>query len=484
MRTLDEILIAEATEYEFKLSLEVDKPRSWLKTVSAFANGLGGSLYFGVDDDRAVAGLPDAQKTAEKISELIVARVEPSLHYKLESLSVEGKEILRLSINGGGSTPYYYKSGDNRTAYYRSGNESVKVTDRLLTELILKGSHRTFDALDSDYLYADHSFTLLNSAYKKNTGETLALPDDLISFGLLGKENHLTYAGALFADYCPVYNSRVFCTRWSGLTMRAGLIDALDDAEHSANVITLVKNGVEFMGKHNHVMWEVKKLLRLEYPDYPQEAMREALINAIIHRNYSVMGSEVHIDIYDDRIEITSPGGMYDSKPIQNYDLRKVPSTRRNPVIADLFQRLDYAERRGSGIKKILRGYEGKERQPEFYSDESMFRTTLYNLNYGVRDEFYGKNGKNVTDIVSDNVQNSKTKNVQEKNRDVRLLKLTDLLREDGSATQDSLASRLGVSTKTIQRDLDALKKQERIERVGSDTSGRWIVHACHTSLG
>jgi ATP-dependent DNA helicase RecG len=114
MDTLKEVLIAEATEYEFKLGLETEKPRSWLKTVSAFANGLGGSLYFGVADDGAVAGLSDVQKTAEKISELIVARIEPFLLYRLEPLTVDGKDILRLTVNGGGSTPYYYKSADKQ----------------------------------------------------------------------------------------------------------------------------------------------------------------------------------------------------------------------------------------------------------------------------------------------------------------------------------------------------------------------------------
>ena len=235
------------------------------------------------------------------------------------------------------NTPYYFKSGDNRTAYYRSGSSSVKAPERILTELILKGSNRTFDTLDSEYLYPDHSFTLLNSAYKKSTRNSLVIPDDLISFGLLGKDNHLTNSGALFVDYCPVYNSRIFCTRWNGIQIGTSLMDASDDIEFSANVITLVQNGIDFMLKHSKVMWNVEGLLRKEYPDYPKEALREALINAIIHRDYSVIGSEVHIDILDDRIEITSPGGMYNNKPIQELNLTTVPSTRRNPIIADVF---------------------------------------------------------------------------------------------------------------------------------------------------
>jgi|GEM_PF-3931159 len=221
--------------------------------------------------------------------------------------------------------------------------------------------------------------------YKKSTSNSIVQPDDLISFGLLRKDNRLTYAGALFADYCPVYNSRLFCTRWGGLTMGAGLMDALDDAEYSANALMLVQNGIDFMRKHYKVMWRKSGMRRVEYPDYPQEALREALVNAIIHRDYSVMGSEVHIDIYDDRIEIISPGGMYDNKPIQELDIDFVPSTRRNPCVADIFQRIDYAERRGSGLKKIRRGYNSAfDRQPKFSSTEFWFKTVLFNLNYGV----------------------------------------------------------------------------------------------------
>ena len=486
MKTLKEILIAEATEHDFKMMLEEKNPTSWLKSVSAFANGFGGSLYFGVSDDGTAIGLSDARYTADKISEFIVARIEPSLLYTLESMLVENAEILRLVIKSGASTPYYVKSGDNRTAYYRSGNESVKATDRILTELILKGSNLTHDATSSEFKFGDHSFTMLNSAHAKKTGASLNLPEDLISFGLMKNNGILTRAGALFADYCPVYNSRVFCTRWSGLKMGAGVIDALDDAEFSGNVLRLVNNGVDFMRKHNRVMWNKTGLTREEMPDYPAEALTESLTNAIIHRSYILPGTEVHIDIYDDRIEITSPGGMYDNKPIQELDLTSVPSTRRNPILADVFQRIEYAERRGTGIKKIMAGYEGTARQPKFYSDETSFRTTLFNLNYGTELEKYangvvnGRNGanvdKNVSDNVRVNVQDNVHVNVYVNKRDSRRLKLLEILQNNNAVKLDSLASMLGVSTKTIQRDLDALISKERIVRVGPDKTGYWKV--------
>ena len=491
MKTLKEILIAEATEHDFKLMLEEKNPNSWLKSVSAFANGFGGSLYFGVSDDGAAIGLADAKYTADKISEFIVARIEPSLLYTLEPMLIENAEILRLVIKSGISTPYYVKSGDNRTAYYRSGNESVKATDRILTELILKGSNRTFDAMDSEYKYAAHSFTMLNSAYNKHTWNSITLPDDLISFGLLKNDGTLTNAGALFADYCPVYNSRVFCTRWGGLTMGTGLIDAIDDAEFSANVLMLVQNGVDFMGKHNRVMWNVEGMLRKNYPDYPKEALREALTNALIHRSYILPGTEVHIGIYDDRIEITSPGGMYDNKPIQELDLKSVASTRRNPILADVFQRIDYAERRGTGLKKILQGYDGKERQPEFYSNETMFRITLFNLNYGTELEKYAIGAINdslddsMVDSMDDPMDGSMDGSMDDSMGDPlddsingdRLQAILKELVKNPSLTRIELSGVIKVAPKTIQRDLDVLKSKNIIQRIGGNRYGRWQIN-------
>lgn len=123
-------------------------------------------------------------------------------------------------------------------------------------------------------------------------------------------------------------------------------------------------------------------------PDYCERSVFEALVNALIHRDYLILGSEVHIDIYDDRLAIYSPGGMADGTRIQERDLSSISSTRRNPVLADIFGRLGYMERQGSGFKKITETYRAAhnyrdELEPKFYSDVTSFQVTLYNLNYG-----------------------------------------------------------------------------------------------------
>ena len=134
--------------------------------------------------------------------------------------------------------------------------------------------------------------------------------------------------------------------------------------------------------------WKKTANSRIEMPDYCERSIFEALVNALIHRDYLILGSEVHIDIYDDRLTITSPGGMADGTRIQERDISDISSTRRNPVLADIFGRLGYMERQGSGFKKITESYRAAhnyrdELEPKFYSDASSFQVTLYNLNYG-----------------------------------------------------------------------------------------------------
>lgn len=379
-------LVAEATEVDFKQALETKKPKSWLKSVSAFANGIGGSLVFGVDNDKNIVGLVDVQSDAESISRLIKDRITPLPEFNLIPQRENGKDLLILSVQPGRSTPYSYKADGVTEAFVRIGNESISAPDYILRELVLKGTNRTFDALVTDARKADYSFTLLEATYLERT--TLRFEStDYVSFGLMNKEGVLTNAGKLLTDQHIVYNSRIFCTRWNGLEKGSIFDDALDDKEYEGNLIYLLQSGCEFVRNNSKVRFEKKARYRVDKPDYAERAVTEALVNALIHRDYLIMGSEIHIDMYDDRLEIHSPGGMYQGKPIQECTLDEIESIRRNPVIADLFHRMKYMERRGSGLKKILDetaklpGYTD-ELKPQFRSTSTSFFVVLKNVNY------------------------------------------------------------------------------------------------------
>lgn len=190
-------------------------------------------------------------------------------------------------------------------------------------------------------------------------------------------------------DQHTVYNSRMFCTRWNGLEKGSIFDDALDDKEYEGNLIYLLKSGIEFIRNNSKVRFVKEAQYRVDKPDYAERAVTEALVNALIHRDYIVLGSEVHIDMFDDRVEITSPGGMFGGGSIQEYDIYSIRSMRRNPVIADLFHRMKYMERRGSGLRKIvsetekLPGY-SETYKPEFFSTATDFRVILKNVNYNL----------------------------------------------------------------------------------------------------
>lgn len=461
MPTLSQLLIAEATEYEFKSTVEASKPRSWLKTVSAFANGVGGSIYFGVSDDGVAVGLENPQQAAEQISEFIKARIEPAVNVVLEPLRADGKEILRMQVSGGSNTPYYYTGDGNKVAYYRIGNESAPAPASILNELLLKGLHQTFDALETKYRFSDYSYTLFEATYKQKTNNSIEKPRGYHSFGMLSGHDILTFVGALFADQCPIYQSHVFCTRWNGLKKGGLYVDALDNDEFQSNAISLLTDAIKFVRHNSSVKWKKTGAGRIEMPDYPAEAVHEALVNALVHRDYMIQGSEIHVDMYDDRLEIVSPGGMPDGKRIQDLNIDDIPSIRRNPVICDIFSRLKLMERRGSGLRKIIDEYP-EEAAPSFRSTEQSFIVTLKNLNYSKTSTPFGD------DVGVENGDDHGAENNSNK--------ILNAISTEPKATQKRISEVTGLSTRTISREIKELRDTGVILRIGSDRSGYWKV--------
>ena len=384
-------LIGEATTYDKKEKIERNKPKSWLKSVSAFANGEGGTLIFGISDDNEIIGLTNAEDDAEFISETIKTKLDPIPTIDLKFKELNGKKLIFLYVNEGQETPYYYIGDKQRLAYIRIGNESV-VADRIqLKQLVMKGSGRTYDSLPSSYKFENMAFTKLKSVHYKRLQRSFE-DSEFVSWGILDEAGKLTNAGALLADDSPMRQSRIFCTRWNGLTMTNGLGEAIDDIELEGSVIRQLQDAVTFIRNNSHKRWWKENDHREELPDYPERAVTETVANAIIHRDYMQMGSEIHVDMYDDRLEIYSPGGMMDGKLIQQLNPLTVPSKRRNPLLADFFSRLGLMERRGSGMRKIIDAYKQYEHlttyhAPEFNSNSSEFHVTLWNLNYVEEEE-------------------------------------------------------------------------------------------------
>jgi ATP-dependent DNA helicase RecG len=456
-------LIGEATEYDKKLALEEKKPKSWCKSVSAFANTFGGALIFGISNEGMVVGLENPEGDAEKISEVIKTRLDPMPEFKLRFYQTEdGKVLIILDVYKGDETPYYYSGDGVLEAYVRVGNESVKATATELKRLVLRGKNTSYDSQNSTYKAEDYAFSKLKERYKKWTGNSFD-DKDLISFGLVNEQGNLTNAGALLADESPIRCSRLFCTRWNGLNKSGGAVDALDDAEYSGSVISLIENGEAFIKRNCKMKWRKTANSREEMPEYVERSYHEALVNALAHRDYLVNGSEVHIDIYDDRMEIYSPGGMPDGSMIQDRDPLMVPSTRRNPVLADVFNRLGYMERKGSGFGKIISGYEfqinyDESKRPSFRSDRYQFTVVMPNLNYDVSHDF--EENETMSESMSESMSELMSK--LERTRMQIILHYLDTNKEINSSIAAKL---LKVEIKTASR---LLLKAEKLDILNS----------------
>ena len=478
--------IAEATECDFKVALEVKKPKSWLKSVSAFANGIGGTLFFGIDNDRNVIGLADAQTDAEDISRLIKERITPYPNFILAPERENGKDILVLSVSAGRSTPYYYKADGVMEAYIRIGNESVIDPSYVLNQLLLKGMNRTYDALLSEYDFKDYAFSKLRERYKAWTGNSME--EKLFdSFEMRDEHGKLTNAGALLADDAPIKHSRLFCTRWNGLDKSGGMVDALDSAEYSGSLIILLNEGVGFVKRNMKTRWKKTANSRIEMPDYCERSVFEALVNALIHRDYLILGSEVHIDIYDDRLTITSPGGMVDGTRIQERDISNISSTRRNPVLADIFGRLGYMERQGSGFKKITESYRAAhnyrdELEPKFYSDASSFQVTLYNLNYGQTTDKTGDDSRKQAIDAHETGDCSKNQLIEQRINELNVTQTTKahiltLFKVVGCERvfgRTDMSQILGITVSPAGEIIRKLKTEELIAPVSGYGKGKW----------
>ena len=471
-------LIGETTEYDKKQALEKKKPKSWCKSVSAFANGVGGKLIFGIADNNEIIGLDNAEKDAEIISGQIKTRLNPIPNFNLKFYETDNKlKLIILEVYAGDETPYYYAADGMLTAFCRIGNESVPVTPTKLKELILRGSTTSYDNLKSQYNFDDMSFTKLKSTYKQRTGNQLE-NSDYESFGIVDENGNLTNAGALIADESPIKHSRLFCTRWNGLDKAPGIIDAIDDKEYSGGLINLLQSGMDFVINNSKKSWKKTATGRIEMPDYPERAVLEGIVNALIHRNYLEIGSEVHIDMFDDRIEIYSPGGMYDGTKVQDRDLMKVPSRRRNPVIADIFNRLKYMDRRGSGFKKIISDYKVQSQyvddmEPEFNSDNDSFLLVLKNLNY------YKKQTKKTSDKkqakkTSEKKQAKKTSDKKQvRKTTMNKEKIREYLKKNGEAKTSDIAEVLNLS---VSRTRAILAEMEDVLALGSNSNRTYIL--------
>lgn len=443
---------------------------NWLKSVSAFANGTGGTLVFGTAEDGTVAGVKDMETASEVIRLKIEECIVPAPEIKLKVKTAEsGRRLLLLEVAAGRETPYYYMGDGRAEVFVRAEKSSVPASAQELKSLILKGRYLSYDTQISGYDFQDFAFTELCVAYQEWTGDRMN-DKRFESFGLV-KSGKLTYAGLLFADHSPVPHSRLVCSRWKGK-------ERAESAEYSGGLIYLINKGVWFVRSNSKILWREESGRKTELPDYNGGSVFEVMVNAFAHRDYFIRGSEVRVDIFEEYLTVCSPGGMPGGEQIQKKDVDTVLSVRRNPVIADMFYQIGYMKCQGSGLSRIRSICEDTEvctegKAPEFYSDKGQFTAVLKNLNFG-----------GVNNGVNNGDDDGKMAvKIEEDGEGIKEILLTEnekrilaILKEQPEISTDNISLQSKVAKRTVERILQTLKKKGAVVREGSRRRGSWKV--------
>jgi ATP-dependent DNA helicase RecG len=366
----------EFKESEF-VELKVLPTENLAKEIIAFANGAGGTLYIGVADDGNVVGIQDADALALQISNQVRDGIRPDitlfLHYN--TMDIDGKDILAIQIQSGTNKPYYLAKKGLRPegVYVRQGYSSVPATEMSIRQMIKETDGDSFESMRS--LNQDLTFQALQQEFSKRKVE-LGNPQ-MKTLQLESGDGLYTNLGWLLSDQAPSTLKAAVFEDDSQSTFQ-------DRREFQGPLLTQLNDCYAYIQLHNQLHADFAGLYRIEKRDYPEVAVREALLNCLVHRDYSFSASTL-VNLYPDRLEFVSLGGLVPG--LERDDIFMGISVCRNPHLANVFYRLHLIEAYGTGMKKILGAYGEEQRKPDIQLSHHAFKITLPNRNWSVRDD-------------------------------------------------------------------------------------------------
>ena len=342
-----------------QLEYKSDMTRSFLKTVSAYANFNGGMIEFGINDDRTVKGLANPLQFAEALTNSLNDNIKPVPDYEI-AINDRDKTVL-LTVRPGTQTPYFY----NGKAYQRRNASTIETGTLTLQDLILQGRNLSFDALPAGR--QDLTFDTLGRAAQSLMGVEKLGSDTLISLGLSGK-NGYSRAAELLSDHneYPVIDVAVFGDNLNTIRKR--------EATEHTSILAQYERILEIY-RDNYQKEVIEGTVRQSVEEIPETAVREALANALIHRNWAI-NANIQVHMFSDHMEVRSPGGLPDGVSEKAY-LSDTISRARNPQLAYVFLRLNLIERLGTGVRRIREAYAGSDRTPAFQVTESSITVFL-----------------------------------------------------------------------------------------------------------
>ena len=461
----ESLFAGESKNIEYKVAVP-KKSEKYMKTVVAFANGNGGKIVFGIDDKTLeIVGMDEDNifKTMDAITNAISDSCEPRIRPDVTLQTVNDKTVIVVEILPGAMRPYYIKSeGMTEGTYMRVSGTTRPVEGYMLKELILEGQNRYFDSEPCRELQiTDEDIQNLCKTMKETAIKNTWQNSEKAKIKDITKNTLLSW-GILTEVQGEIFPTNAYALLTGQLRMQpviqCGLFKGKDRAyfadrkEFDGPIQNQVDAAYQYVLEKINMGMQIQGIYRQDVYELPTDSVRELIANAVAHRSYLEPGN-IQVAIFDDRLEVTSPGML-----LNNVSIKKMMegySKPRNPAIANAFAYMKIIEKWGTGIPRIFRECRDYGLpDPELIDFDGDFRVNMY------RKSLIDK--KQVTEVT-------------EKVTDIEA-KILELISDDSAITTSKLADMLSVTRKTISTHIKIMKKNNVIERIGSDRKGYWKI--------
>jgi len=417
------------------------------KDAVAFANTGGGTLYIGIADDGTVVGVEHPDEVMLQVASSLKDNISPDImpYVSIKLIDQDEKPVVEIKVEAGVGRPYYLTAKGLKPSgvYVRKGTASQPLSEAGIRDMLIESSGKSYEkgrSLNQNLTF--ETFTEEMKARNLECG-----PSQMKTLGMIGEDGLYTNLALLLSDQCEH-------------TIKLAIFQGTDKAvfrdrkEFTGSVLKQQKEAYAILDLLNQMKATFSKLLRYDQRDYPEEALREVLLNCVVHRDYSFSAGTL-INVYTDRIEFVSLGGLVPGLSLEAIYLGV--SQSRNPGLANVFYRMRLIESYGTGITKVQRLYQDKKQQPVFETTSGAFRVTLPNLN---------------EDFTYEKMRHEETKPFVEEPAAVRYGNPQTLIyqraKENGSITRKEVEDMLGIKTTRAYVLLNQLVEQGKLVIEGS----------------
>ncbi|MDR1780253.1 MAG: putative DNA binding domain-containing protein [Tannerella sp.] len=459
MHVSEIIKSTEGRRLEFKADLP--EKADLAKTIVAFANDAGGVLYLGVSDNpREIVGLPEDRlvELENTVSNIIYERCYPTVLPNITFLTENDRHLIKITVYPGNTPPYYLKDkGKLHGTYIRVGSSNRLADETILAGLERKKRNISFDnEIVLEKSTEELDLNLFKQFFKEKTGETLDF-QILKKLDLVKKEQNTYYptnALLLFSDdtlrNSYFHFAKVECARFKGTDSE----EFIDQKSINSNIAMQAEEAYNFVLRHINKGASVEGVYTVFRWEYPVKAIREVIRNAVVHRDYSLTGKDIKVAIYDDMVEITSPGLLPPSIDYSAMESRQ--SDARNKIIAPVFKHLGIIDQWGNGLKLIAGEMKHYPQIALHWKEVGMsFQVQFVKLDY---------------ESEQTKAQDLKAKNIKYAD------KILDLILKNPKITAKEMSEEIGVASRTVERVISKLLNYNIIAREGSTKRGEWAI--------